>query len=242
MDSSETQQFENLKKQAESINAQLEEENKQHNQSEKRMVKKPGETVNNLEVRGYKKEERLGNQQDVSVGDLIYSYVTGRFKNAEVRQALSTTSGGLALPVEVYKDFLDKLRTQSILGETTIYPMETKSLLIPKVATDPEPHFKLENEPVVESQPLFESVSLEARPIYCMTSISLELIEASNLDVGTAISNIMVNSMTQAMQSAMLTGAVNGYTGILSDPVLMQSLYLPSTMRPSVKDLKLSET
>ena len=50
-----------------------------------------------------------------------------------------------------------------------------------------------------------------------MTSISLELIESSNLDVGNVISRIMVGAMQNAMQNFMMFGAVNGYEGILND-------------------------
>ncbi|NPC94091.1 phage major capsid protein [Bacillus sp. WMMC1349] len=71
----------------------------------------------------------------------------------------------------------------------------------------------------MESAPVFDSVRLEAKPLYAMTSISLELIESGGLDIGMAVTNIMASAMAQAVQSFMLKGGgVNGYKGILNDP------------------------
>ena len=95
--------------------------------------------------------------------------------------------------------------------------MATQTLLIPRVTEDIEPEFKLENELAKETDPAFTSVTLQAKPLYAMTSISLELIESSNLDVGNVISRIMVGAMQNAMQNFMMFGAVNGYEGMLND-------------------------
>jgi HK97 family phage major capsid protein len=212
--SSENQQFENMKNRVEDINKKIENEPK----IEKRVVGKASNAPMNYEARGYKKEERIGTgMSNVSVGDLIYSHVTGRYKSQEVRDLLTSTPAGIALPSSVYGDFIDLLRNQSILGECTVYPMDTQTLVIPRVTADIQPHFKLEGDPVNLSQPAFTGITLRARPLYAMTSISLELIESSNLDVGQVITQVMANSMRAAMQTFMLTGAVNGYTGILND-------------------------
>ena len=103
---------------------------KNSSKGEMRNAKGAGRTNSPLEVRGYSKNERIGSGlNNVSVGDLIYSHITGRYRNEEVREALSTTSGGLSIPTEVYKDFIDALRNQSFLGETTLYPMATQTFL-----------------------------------------------------------------------------------------------------------------
>ena len=175
---------------------------------------------NPLEVRGYTGKERIGKHDtSVTIGDLIYSHVTGKFRNQEVRQALSTTSGGIVVPTDVYENFIDLMRDTNFLLNTTIYPMTTKALVIPKVVGDILPTFKVENDLIVESAPVFDSVRLEAKPLYAMTSISLELIESGGLDIGMAVTNIMASAMAQAVQSFMLKGGgVNGYKGILNDP------------------------
>ncbi|MFC0469668.1 phage major capsid protein [Halalkalibacter kiskunsagensis] len=177
---------------------------------------------NPLEVRGYTGKERIGKHDtSVTIGDLIYSHVTGKFRNQEVRQALSTTSGGIVVPTDVYENFIDLMRDTNFLLNTTIYPMTTKALVIPKVVGDILPTFKVENDLIVESAPVFDSVRLEAKPLYAMTSISLELIESGGLDIGMAVTNIMASAMAQAVQSFMLKGGgVNGYKGILNDPYI----------------------
>jgi HK97 family phage major capsid protein len=234
----ENKKFEDLEKKAQNISAELEKNNtsleelmtdmEERNakieaiknpgkqQDEKRAAKKRSE--NPLEVRGYIREERIGQHEtDVEIGDLVYSHITGKFKNSEVRAALSTTSGGLIIPQGVYSDFIDKLRDNSILGEVTTYAMDSKTLAIPRVISDIVPEFKAENDSIItESSPVFDSVILEAKPLYAICPISLELIEASNLDMGSVITQLMASAMGDAMQKFMLNGAFNGYEGILN--------------------------
>lgn len=217
LSSAENAEFDKLKAEVATIDAQIAKEDTAKEGMETRMVRKPSSYE--YEVRGFTKKERIGQgYRDVTIGDLIYSHVTGRYRNQEVREALSTTSGGLVIPTEVYSDFIDLLRDQSFLGECTVYPMTSQTLLIPRVTTDPVPAFKLENDLIVESDPAFTSTTLRAKPLYCMTSVSLELIESSNLNVGNVITTIITNAMISAMQRYMLIGAVNGYASILADP------------------------
>jgi HK97 family phage major capsid protein len=177
---------------------------------------------NPLEVRGYRKNERIGKQDtDVSIGDLVYSHVTGKFRSNEVRAAMNTTGSGILIPTEVYNNFIDLLRDQNFLTNTTIYPMASKALIIPKVVGDIEAAFKAENDLIVESEPVFDSVKLEAKPLYAMTSISLELIESSGIDIGMAVTNIMAASMAAAVQNFMLYGGGElGFDGILNDAAI----------------------
>jgi HK97 family phage major capsid protein len=175
------------------------------------------------EVRAYRgKEQRMGNgNTNVTIGDLVYSYVTGKFRNDEVRAALSTTSGGLAIPQEVADNFIDMAREISFLSEVTTYKMDSKTLTVPRVTGDILPVFKAENELITESNPLFTGVLLEAKPLYALSSISLELLESSSLDIGLAVTNIMRNSMVAAMQAFMIQGGDPlGYAGIMNDPAI----------------------
>ncbi len=57
----------------------------------------------------------------------------------------------------------------------------SEALVIPKVVGDILPAFKAENDLIVESAPVFDGVKLEAKPLYAMTSISLELLESSGI-------------------------------------------------------------
>ncbi|WP_404459339.1 phage major capsid protein [Sutcliffiella horikoshii] len=237
----ENKKFESLEKQIKNIDDELEKNNTSLEELTEDMKKRDAklEAIKNpsssdkmkenrakkrsdnpLEVRGYVGKERIGKHDtSVTIGDLVYSHVTGKFRNQEVRQALSTTSGGIVVPTDVYENFIDLMRDTNFLLQTTVYPMTTKALVIPKVVGDILPTFKAENDLIVESAPVFDSVRLEAKPLYAMTSISLELIESGGLDIGMAVTNIMASAMAQAVQSFMLKGGgANGYEGILNDP------------------------
>ena len=240
--SDENKKFSSLEKQLEQIDAEFEKEgltmdeaveqledirtrSKQANGSltnsnEYKALKRRSE--NPLEVRGFRKNERIGrNETDVTIGDLVYSHVTGKFRNQEVRQAMNTTGSGILVPTELYNNFIDLLRDQNFLMNTTTYPMASKALVIPKVVGDITAAFKAENDLIVESAPVFDSVKLEAKPLYAMTSISLELIESSGLDIGMAVTNIMAASMAAAVQNFMLYGGGElGFDGILNDPAI----------------------
>jgi HK97 family phage major capsid protein len=188
------------------------------NTSEYQSLKRRAE--NPLEIRGYQGRERVGRHDtSVTIGDLIYSHITGKFRTEEVRASLSTTSGGLVIPQNVYSNFIDLLRDNSILGEVTTYQMDSKTLSIPRVISDITPEFKLENELITESNPVFDSVKLEAKPLYAMCPISLELIESSSLDMGSVITELMSSAMGASMQRYMLYGAVNGYEGIMNGQI-----------------------
>lgn len=234
----ENKNFESLEKKVRELDEELAEHDTDKEDLEKRMAERNARieatrktstsqqlkdtkrrSDNPMEIRGFRGKERVGKHDtDVTIGDLVYSHVTGKFRNAEVRQAMNTTSGGIIVPTEVYQNFIDLMRDTNFLTETTIYPMASKSLIVPKVVGDILPTFKAENDLIVESSPVFDGVLLEAKPLYAMTSISLELIEGSGLDVGLAVTQILASSMAQAVQSFMLHGGgALGYDGILND-------------------------
>lgn len=189
------------------------------NQGKSNTVVKKRSEENPLEVRGYVGNERIGKHESkVTIGDLVVGYITGKFRNEEVRQAMSTTSNGILVPTEVFQNFIDNMRDTNFLLNVTTYPMATKALVIPKVVGDIMPTFKAENDLIVESAPLFDGVRLEAKPLYAMTSVSLELLESSGIDLGMAVTQIMSATMAQAVQSFMLKGGgALGYEGILND-------------------------
>jgi HK97 family phage major capsid protein len=190
--------------------------------SDKQENKMKRRSENPLEVRGYRGKERIAKEEsNVTIGDLVVGYVTGKFRSDEVKRAMNTTSSGILVPTEVYQSFIDMMRDQNFLLNVTTYPMSTKALVIPKIVGDIAPQFKVENDLIVESEPLFDGVRLEAKPLYAMTSISLELLESSSVDLGMAVTQVMSSAMAQAVQSFMLKGGGDlGYTGILKDPAI----------------------
>ena len=232
----EDAKFSELEKQVKSVDAELEKHNtnleelieqmddlEQRFQAtmkpQKKVEKVESRSENPLEVRGFRGKERIGEENpNVQIGDLIYSHITGKFRNKEVRAALATTSNGIVVPTDVYSNFIDRLRDVSFLNECTVYPMTTKVLHVPKVVGDIVPNFKLENDLIIEDTPVFDTAKLEAKPLYALCPISLELIESSSLDMGSVITELLAKAMGAAIQNYMLNGGVNGYEGILNTP------------------------
>lgn len=188
---------------------------------EKKEKKVEKRSVNPEEVRSYKKGESFGNgSNQVTIGDIIVAHTTGRFRSPEVRDLITTNSGGVTISSEVFAGFIDLLRDQSFINEFTVYNMTSKTLTVPRVTGDVLPHFKLESAEITPSNPVFTGVTLESKFLYCLTEISLELLESSTIDIGAAVNEIMIKSMMSSIQKYALTGDVNGFTGILNDPAI----------------------
>ena len=205
----------------EDLMEQMEDRERRHKESmkpQKKTDKVEKRSINPEEVRSYKKGELLGNgSNQVTIGDIIVAATTGRFRSPEVRDLVTTNSGGVTINPEIFAGFIDLLRNQSFINEFTVYNMDSKSLIIPRVTGDVVPHFKVESAEITPSSPVFEGVTLESKYLYCLTEISLELLESSAIDIGSAVNDIMIRSMMSSIQKYALTGDVNGFAGILND-------------------------
>jgi HK97 family phage major capsid protein len=233
----ETKKFEGLEQKVQGIDAELEKNNTSLEelmtdmeertakieaiQDPEAAKKKKTETRSIIpsEVRSYKKGERMGNgSNNITMGDIIVAHTTGKFRTPEIRQLLTTNSGGVTINEEVYAGFIDLLRANSFLGEFTNYKMDSKTLTIPRVFGDVAPNFKLESAEIPLSSPVFTGATLEAKYLYCLTEISLELLESSSIDIGAAVNEIMSKSMMTSIQRFALAGsAPNGFAGIIND-------------------------
>ena len=238
----ESKTFDHLEKQIEAIDKELE----QHGTNLEDLTKRTEERAKKIEaikdpeaakkkqtekrsviaseVRSYKKDERMGNgSNNITMGDIIVAHTTGKYRTPEIRQLLTTNSGGVTISEEVYAGFLDLLRSESFLGEFTNYKMDSKTLTIPRVFGDVAPNFKVESTEIPLSSPVFTGATLEAKYLYCLTEISLELLESSAIDIGAAVNSIMSKSMMASIQKFALAGsAPNGFAGILNDTDINQ--------------------
>ena len=192
---------------------------KSMNHQEKKTGNVKTRSINPLEVRSYKKGEQMGNgSNEVTIGDIIVGHTTGKYRSPEVRQLTTTQSGGVTISSEVFAGFIDKLRENSFIDQFTIYNMDSKTLTIPRLGSDVYPQFHIEAEEINKQNPIFEGVMLESKYLYCLTEISLELLESSAIDIGSAVNEIMLKAMMRAIQSYAVYGDVGGFTGILNDP------------------------
>jgi HK97 family phage major capsid protein len=115
-----------------------------------------------------------------SLGRYIQATVTGDWRNAEFEQrALSSAPGsaGVAVPFSLMANILDQARSKSVLmaaGAKSI-KMDSNSLVVAKVASDPSFQFKAENELFTGSDMTFGKVELNAFTLGTVVSMSREL-------------------------------------------------------------------
>lgn len=167
------------------------------------------------------KGERMAERSEgrVGLGDLVRAKITGARNDAEARALAAGTdsAGGFTVPTTTATEFIDRLRAQSVVmqaGAMTV-PMETGSLSIARLETDPSSGWRAENAAIVEGDPTFGRVLFQAKTLAGRVSISRELAQDS-LNVGAMIENAFAQSMAIELDRAALygTGTGNAPTGV----------------------------
>lgn len=150
-----------------------------------------------------------------SVGRLLRGIILGgRADDAEElateRKSLgisSDPSGGYTVQGALSSEWIDVLRSQMVLskaGARTI-PMDTGSLSLARVMTDPTVSWHSENAALPAAEPTFGAVNLNAKTVVCLVKLSLELSQDS-ANIEEILSSTITSSMAQAIDSAGLVG------------------------------------
>lgn len=193
-----------------------------------------------LEARAYARNEKVADgKTDVTVGDLIKASVTGE-GNQEVREMLSTTNtGSILVPHTVMNNLIDLARNKSFLfnNATTVGMGNSQTVSIPKVASAPAVAFKKPGEEITTSDATFEEVKLEAKYMYGLVEVPLELIK-TGLGVEAKLNDLLAKAMNEALEKAALEGAVDGFTGIYNDPDLVKEEITAVTYNEIKKGVK----
>jgi HK97 family phage major capsid protein len=126
----------------------------------------------------YSGEYREG---ELSIGRMIQGIASGHWRSAEAeRRAMSTTAnsaGGFLVPDPLWGQFIDLARNKSVLfaaGAQTI-PMTSDYLTLAKLTADPTMEVKVENAAFAGSDPTFGALTLGARTIGTVCTLSREL-------------------------------------------------------------------
>lgn len=151
------------------------------------------------EVRCLAPNERVATERHrgPELGDIMRAMILGPNGDAE-RRALSEGSdsaGGYTVPTPLAREFIDRLRAQSVLmraGARTV-PMDSETLAMARLETDPVAAWKAENASFTESDPTFSRVLLEAKTLRGLVKVSREL-----LDDSVNISQMLQQAMVQA--------------------------------------------
>jgi HK97 family phage major capsid protein len=156
--------------------------------------------------------DRFPNTQNLSLGKYLRGIITGDWENASAEaqeyRSLTTVSGAALIPQVLSAQVLDAVRAKSVLFQSgaSMVPMEARTVVIPRVKTDPVFGFKAEAEACDESIIEFEGVELKARTAYGLVSVSLEALESGQgLDM--AVQLAMAEALANVIDSKCLFGA-----------------------------------
>lgn len=176
-------------------------------------------------VKVYSFGERMSNdlapeERNLSLGKLIVSMVTGDYRIAEAEQrALSTGagSGSVLVPEPLYASVIDAARAKAVTAQAgaKMVMMDSKTMSIARVLTDPAFEIKSENDPFTDNADMtFDTVNLDAYTIGTTVTMSREL-AADSPNAATAIENAIVNALAVKLdQLALLGTGINEPTGI----------------------------
>lgn len=182
------------------------------------------------EVRAFTKEQPMTaaykNDRSLSLGAYLKGALTGNWEGAESEneefRALSTATGNVLIPTELFAQVVDLSRNKSIFLNSNIpvIPMDSNNLTIAKVEGDPNFKFKAELEEAEYSDMTFTSIDLKSKTAYGIVKMSIETLKsAKNIDA--VVNEAMSKSVAQMIDQAFLLGNTTGTdtfepTGILN--------------------------
>lgn len=150
-----------------------------------------------------------------SLGAMIRGAITGRWNGAEREFRLlsegSNAGGGFLVPDPMSAYIIDKARAASVCiqaGVQTI-PMESETLRLARVDSDPAMELKAENAAFSGSDVTFGSVLLTSRLIGCMVTASRELAEDA-VNFGQMIEAILAKALAAELDRQMICGTGSG--------------------------------
>ncbi|MBA7657861.1 hypothetical protein ES703_65804 [subsurface metagenome] len=178
-------------------------------------------------------QDKLGITEPVSAGKYIRGLITGEWQDAEVERRISsmtTLTGGagwiipeiisaILIPLAMNKAMVFKAGCQTT-------PMESQTLVIPKITKSPSHEWKGESIKFAEDTTMsFHGITLSAKTLMALIKISVELAQ-DGLNVEQVIEDSLSDALALALDLAVLSG-VGGLEpkGIIStDGILSEDL------------------
>jgi HK97 family phage major capsid protein len=127
-------------------------------------------------------------ESELSIGKYMRGMVTGDWRGADAEQRAlaegTLGAGGYMLPAPMAARVIDRARAKARVlqaGARTV-PMESSTLKVPRLATDPTAAWHTENATITASDPTFDAVTLTAQTLAGLTTMSLELLEDTDVD------------------------------------------------------------
>lgn len=147
--------------------------------------------------------------EGIALGDAVRAMITGA-RNDHERKALSegtASAGGYTVPAPLATWFIDRLRSKSVAiaaGAMTV-PMDSNTLAIAQLATDPAVAWRAENSDIAEGDPTFGRVQLTARSLAGLVKVSRELL-ADTVNAGAIIEQALLKVMALELDRAAIYG------------------------------------
>ena len=146
----------------------------------------------------------------LTFGGFLRSMVLGPTCETE-RRALSEgtdSAGGFSVPTVLLPAFVDGLRAASVAfraGATTL-PIESDTVTIAKLLTDPTAAWHSENAAVSDSSPTFGAITFTPRTLVSLVRVSRELAEDS-LNLETALNQAFAGALAAELDRVILRGS-----------------------------------
>lgn len=144
-----------------------------------------------------------------SLGDTVRALVTGARNEFEAK-ALGEgvqSAGGFTVPAPLATWFIDRLRSQSVTiraGARTV-PMDSQSLAIVRLESDPAIGWRAEHGDIAEGDPSFGRIVLNAKSLAGIVRISRELLD-DTVNAGAMIESAFLKVMALELDRAAIYG------------------------------------
>lgn len=156
----------------------------------------------------YTQFRHKGERLDLSVGDYVRAWITGE-QTEQTQRAMSTTgSGGVLIPQLLSAKIIDLARnkTRVIQAGAMTWPMESKTLTVPKQTGDPTAGWRPELGHIHRTEVSFEPLILKACSMGALVTLSSELVEDA-VGLTAFLNRVLAQVMAETIDQAALSGA-----------------------------------
>lgn len=149
----------------------------------------------------------------VRLGDVLRAMVTGP-KNAAEERALAegtNSAGGYSVPTTIFAELVDKMRPASVTQQAgaQVIALDAWKGTYARVTTDPVPTWRAENAAVASSDPVFDSIALQARTLAVSVPVSRELY-ADSVNIASALPDVLARVFAAEVDRVALIGSGSG--------------------------------
>jgi len=173
------------------------------------------EDENGDALKGLTKTQRIASfMKSIVFGDLVTAKALSEGTDAD---------GGYLVPKEFRAVVIEKLLKEAVIRpRATVIPMSRDKMDLPAEATSVTTYWKAENAVLVESNPTFDSLTLNTNKLTGLSKMSRELFADSAVNIMDYLTSLWARKFAQAEDAGFMAGA--GTT----EPTGIRTYTLPS--------------